>query len=107
MEFPAGADEDIEKYIEYLQSAYGQSKVFKRKCLANIKQEANESPHSFMFRIVNMYFNVRSEDPKSLEDVNEDDNEAFDILTLYLRDRSNGGLLLTILSYIPHTLAWP
>ena len=69
MEFPAGADEDIEKYIDYLQSAYGQSKVSKRKCLANIKQEANESPHSFMSRIVNMYFNVRSEDPKSLEDV--------------------------------------
>ena len=89
MELPAGADEDIEKYIEYLQSAYGQSKVSKRKCLANIKQEANESPHSFMSRIVNMYFNVRSEEPKSLEDVSEDDNEAFDILTLYLKGLRN------------------
>lgn len=89
MELPAGADEDIDKYIEYLQSAYGQSKVSKRKCLANIKQEANESPHSFMSRIVNMYFNVRSEEPKSLEDVNEDDNEAFDILTLYLKGLRN------------------
>ena len=61
----------------------------KQKCLANIKQEANESPHSFMSRIVNMYFNVRSEEPKSLGDVSEDDNEAFDILTLYLKGLRN------------------
>ena len=67
MELPAGADEDIENYMEYLQSAYRQSKVSKRKCLANIKQEANESPQSFMSRIVNLYFGPKVFRKRKLE----------------------------------------
>ena len=39
--------------------------------------------------IVNMYFNVRSEDPKSLDDISEDDNETFDILSLYQKGLRN------------------
>ena len=89
MELPAGADEDLDKYIEYLQTAYGQSKVTKRRCLANIKQEHGESPHSFLSRIINMYYSVRAEEPKSIENIKEDDNETFDILSLYLKGLSN------------------
>ena len=36
-----------------------------------------------------MYYSVRAEDPKSIENVIKDDNETFDILSLYLKGLNN------------------
>ena len=89
IELPAKADSDIDEFIKYLKAAYGLSKVAKRKALNNIKQGPNESPHAFLSRIVNTYFEVRGESRKTLDAIEADKNEKYDIVSLYLRGLNN------------------
>ena len=89
VELPSGADSDIEKFTEYIQQAYGLSKVAKRRALNNIKQSEDESPHAFLSRVCNTYFETRGEDRKTLEDCEKDSNIKFDLISLYLKGLSN------------------
>ena len=89
MELPAGADEDLNSFIDYLTTAYGQSKVSKRRFLADVRQEIHESPHSFLSRVINLYYDVRGETAKTTKEIENNDNEAFDILSLYLKGLRN------------------
>ena len=89
IELPSGADSDIDKFTEYIQQAYGLSKVAKRKALNNIKQSDDESPHAFLSRVCNTYFETRGEERKSLDDCEKDSNLKFDLIALYLKGLSN------------------
>ena len=89
VELPSGADSDINEFIKYLKAAYGMSKVAKRKALNNIKQGATESPHAFLSRIVNTYYEVRGEQRKTLDVIENDKNEKYDIVSLYLKGLIN------------------
>ena len=89
IELPSGADSDIDKFTEYIQQAYGLSKVAKRRALNNIKQSDDESPHAFLSRVCNTYFETRGEERKSLDDCENDSNLKFDLIALYLKGLSN------------------
>ena len=89
VELPSGADSDITKFADYIQQAYGLSKVAKRRALNNIKQHEDESPHAFLSRVVNTYFETRNENRKTLAQCEADSNTKFDIMALYLKGLNN------------------
>ena len=89
VELPSGADSDIGKFTDYIQQAYGLSKVAKRRALNNIKQHEDESPHAFLSRVCNTYFETRNENRKSLAQCEADANIKFDIMALYLKGLNN------------------
>ena len=96
IELPAKADSDISEFIKYLKAAYGLSKVAKRRALNNIKQGSTESPHAFLSRIVNTYFDVRGETRKTLDAIEADKNQKYDIMSLYLKGLNNPKVRVTI-----------
>ena len=89
VELPSGADSDINKFTEYIQQAYGLSKVAKRRALNNMRQHEDESPHAFLSRVCNTYFETRNENRKSLAECEADSNIKFDIMALYLKGLNN------------------
>ena len=89
VELPSGADSDINKFTEYIQQAYGLSKVAKRRALNNMRQHEDESPHAFLSRVCNTYFETRNENRKSLAECEENSNIKFDIMALYLKGLNN------------------
>ena len=98
IELPANADSDISEFIKYLKAAYGLSKVAKRRALNNIKQGQAESPHAFLSRIVNTYFEVRGENRKTLDQIESDKNQKYDIVSFHLK--INGPLMWSIIILI-------
>ena len=96
IELPAKADSDISEFIKYLKAAYGLSKVAKRRALNNIKQGSTESPHAFLSRIVNTYYDVRGEQRKTLDAIEADKNQKYDIMSLYLKGLNNPKVRVTI-----------
>ena len=96
IELPANADSDISEFIKYLKAAYGLSKVAKRRALNNIKQGSTESPHAFLSRIVSTYYDVRGETRKTLDAIEADKNQKYDIMSLYLKGLNNPKVRITI-----------
>ena len=96
VELPSGAESDIAKFTEYIQQAYGLSKVAKRRALNNIKQQDQESPHAFLSRVCNTYFETRNEARKSITECEADSNLKFDIISLYLKGLSNPKVRLAL-----------
>ena len=83
-EMPKDAEENVEKFIKYLRTAYGLSAVEMLKELQSIKQESGESPHTFLSRVVNLYYEARNEAKKTLEDIQSNPIETNEIIRLYL-----------------------
>ena len=83
-ELPKDAEEDVEKFTKYLRTAYGLSGVEMLKELQSIKQESGESPHTFLSRVVNLYYEARNAAKKTLEDIKSNPVETNEIIRLFL-----------------------
>ena len=83
-ELPKDAEEDVEKFTKYLRTAYGLSGVEMLKELQSIKQESGESPHTFLSRVVNLYYEARNTAKKTLEDIKSNPIETNEIIRLFL-----------------------
>ena len=83
-EMPKDAEEDVTKFIKYLKVAYGLSAVELLKELQSIKQDSNESPHTFLSRVINLYYEARNETKKSIEEIKGNVLESNEIVRLFL-----------------------
>ena len=83
-EMPKDAEQDVTKFIKYLKLAYGLSAVELLKELQSIKQDSNESPHTFLSRVINLYYEARNETKKSIDDIKENVLESNEIVRLFL-----------------------
>ena len=83
-EMPKDAEEDVEKFTKYLRTAYGLSGVEMLKELQLIKQASGESPHTFLSRVVNLYYEARNAAKKTLEDIKSNPVETNEIIRLFL-----------------------
>ena len=83
-EMPAEAENDVSEFIRYLRIAYGLSAVDLLRELQATKQESNESPHTFLSRVINLYYEARNETKKTLADIKKSPTESNEIIRLFL-----------------------
>ena len=83
-ELPLEAESSIDHFINYLQIAYGLTRMDLMRELQAIRQLDRENPHSFMSRIVTSYYEAKFEPKKSLQDVANNEIERFEIAKLFI-----------------------
>ena len=76
---------NLDEFIKYLRNAYGSSLLDMRQSLMSIKQQDNESMHSYLSRIINLYFRSRDQKPKTIEEISTDRISKADIVHIFLQ----------------------
>ena len=105
-ELPLEAESNIDKLIEYLQTAYGLTRMDLMRELASIRQLDNENPHTYMSRIITQYYEARYETKKSLHEVAKSEQERYEIAKLFIdgladaRVRVNVGSRLDTINFV-------
>lgn len=84
-EMPAEAEKSIDEFVKYLQRAYGSTIFELRKELETIKQNHLESPHTFMSRVITLYYESKGKTKKTVEEIMDAEDEMIDIVSIYLR----------------------
>ena len=84
-EMPKEAEESINGFVAYLQTAYGLSKIDMLKELQETRQGTKENPYSYLSRVANMYYEARGKSKKTLEDAQKSEEDRNDILQIYLK----------------------
>ena len=88
-ELPKEAESSITKFIAYLQTAYGLTKIDRIKELQKIRQEHNENPHTFLSRVINTYYEAKGITKKTTSEIKEDPSEPDEIIAIYLKGLRN------------------
>ena len=70
-ELPSEALSDLNKYIQHLQRAYGRSMLDLRMQLSQARQRENESPYSWLTRLITCYYRSKRQAPKTLAEIME------------------------------------
>ena len=84
-EMPKEAEDSIDGFVAYLQTAYGLSKIDMLKELQETRQGTKENPYSYLSRVANMYYEARGKSKKTLEDAEKNEEDKNDILQIYLK----------------------
>ena len=83
-ELPKEAEDSVDEFVKYLQVAYGLTRIDMMRDLQNVRQQPNESPYTFMSRIITLYYEARGEPKKTISQVIGSDTEKFEITKLFL-----------------------
>ena len=62
-ELPVNASTSLEIFITELRKAHGMTSMGLRQSVYNMRQKPGESPHSFFYRCINMYYRSRDKEP--------------------------------------------
>ena len=87
-ELPKEAETSIDGFVAYLQTAYGDDRVELIHKLQAIKQGRNENPYTFLSRLVNMYYESKGLQKKTLDEAGTG-NEKDEIMSLYINGLYN------------------
>ena len=87
-ELPKEAEESIDGFVSYLQTAYGDNQVELIAKLQAIKQGLNENPYTYLSRLLNMYYESKGLEKKTVDEA-EKGVEMSEILSLYIKGLSN------------------
>ena len=83
-EMPKEAEESVDEFVKYLQTAYGLTRIDMMRDLQNLKQGREESPYTFLSRVITLYYEARGETKKTMTEIVDDQNEKFEITKLFL-----------------------
>ena len=83
-EMPKEAEESVDEFVKYLQTAYGLTRIDMMRDLQNLKQGKDESPYTFLSRVITLYYEARGEAKKTAQQVIESRIEKFEITKLFL-----------------------
>ena len=83
-EMPKEAEESVDEFVKYLQTAYGLTRIDMMRDLQNLKQGRDESPYTFLSRVITLYYEARGEAKKTAQEVIGNKIEKFEITKLFL-----------------------
>ena len=83
-EMPKEAEESVDEFVKYLQTAYGLTRIDMMRDLQNLRQGKDESPYTFLSRVITLYYEARGEAKKTAQQVIESRIEKFEITKLFL-----------------------
>ena len=64
-EIPQDALSDLDKFVDYLNKAFGRTQIALREQLNSTKREVGESAHSYLTRVMTLYYKAKKEDVKT------------------------------------------
>ena len=84
-ELPAEAETSLDEFIKYLKKAYGMNRFDLMKEVQTLTQGPSENPHSFLSRVITLYYEAKGRTKKSLTDIIKEEDEVFEIVHIFLR----------------------
>ena len=81
---PKEAEESVEEFVKYLQTAYGLTRIDMMRDLQSLKQGREESPYTFLSRVITLYYEARGEAKKAMTEIVNNKIEKFEITKLFL-----------------------
>ena len=82
-ELPAEAETSVEELAKYLNKAYGMSRFDRLKEVQNIKQGEFENPHSYLSRIITLYYEAKGKEKKTFEQIKQNEDETYEIVSIF------------------------
>ena len=99
-EMPAEAEKSVEEFVKYLKTAYGLTRMDMIRELQHIRQGPEENPHTFMSRVITLYYEAKDMAKKTKEDVSKDATERFEIAKIFLDGLNDERVRVSIQSRI-------
>ena len=65
-ELPAEAEDSVDELVKYLKKAYGMNRFDMMKELQNVKQGPTENPHTFLSRVITLFYEAKGKKKKLL-----------------------------------------
>ena len=84
-ELPAEAETSVDELAKYLRKAYGMNRFDMYKEVQNVKQGPSENPHSFLSRVITLYYEAKGKTKKTIEDIKQNEDETYEIVGLFWR----------------------
>ena len=84
-ELPAEAETSVDELVKYLKKAYGMNRFDMMKEVQNVKQGPNENPHSFLSRVITMFYEAKGKMKKPMAEIMKSEDETFEIVGLFWR----------------------
>ena len=99
-EMPAEAEKSVAEFVKYLKTAYGLTRMDMIRELQHIRQGPEENPHTFMSRVITLYYEAKDMAKKTKEAVAEDATERFEIAKIFLDGLSDERVRVSLQSRI-------
>ena len=99
-EMPAEAEKSVEEFVKYLKTAYGLTRMDMIRELQHIRQGAEENPHTFMSRVITLYYEAKDMAKKTKDEVAKDATERFEIAKIFLDGLSDERVRVSLQSRI-------
>ena len=84
-ELPAEAETSVDEFVKYLKKAYGMNRFDLMKELQNVRQGATENPHTFLSRVINLYYEAKGKQKKTIGEIKQNEDETYEIVGLFWR----------------------
>ena len=84
-ELPAEAETSVDELVKYLKKAYGMNRFDLMKELQNVRQGATENPHTFLSRVITLYYEAKGKPKKTLDEIKTNEDETYEIVSLFWR----------------------
>ena len=84
-EMPLEAETSVDALAKYLRKAYGMSRFDMMKEVQNVKQGPSENSHSFLSRVITLYYEAKGKTKKTIEEIKQNEDETFEIVGLFWR----------------------
>ena len=95
-ELPTEAQDNLDKFSEYVRKAYGRSYLKIRQGLANLEQFPSESIYTFFYRTINTYYRARDSEPKGLNEIDNNAVERNDIVYYFVKGLKDENVRKTV-----------
>ena len=84
-ELPAEAETSVDEFVKYLKKAYGMNRFDMMKELQNVKQGPTENPHTFLSRVITLFYEAKGKKKKSIDDIKKSEEETYEIVGIFWR----------------------
>lgn len=84
-ELPAEAETSVDEFVKYLKKAYGMNRFDLMKELQNVTQGATENPHTFLSRVITLYYEAKGKTKKTVDQIKTNEDETYEIVGLFWR----------------------
>ena len=84
-ELPAEAETSVDELAKYLRKAYGMNRFDMMKEVQNVKQGPSENPHSFLSRVITLYYEAKGKTKKTIGEIKQNEDETYEIVGLFWR----------------------
>ena len=84
-ELPAEAETSVDEFVKYLKKAYGMNRFDMMKESQNVNQGPTENPHTFLSRVITLFYEAKGKEKKTIADIKKSEEETYEIASIFWR----------------------